>query len=70
VLTFSQGKAVLITGKTCSHYRESLLIAVNLFTKQGFPWTPPVLPCTGLQCMYEPLGTVIAHMLATELNSM
>ena len=38
-----------LTGKTslqgsCSHWRESVF-------KQVVPWTPPVLPCTGLQCM-------------------
>ena len=37
VPTFSQGKPALITGKTCSHYRDPVDIARNLFLKQVVP---------------------------------
>ena len=42
--------AHILTGKTCSHRRDPVLIGGRLFSKQGLPCTPPVLPCTGLQC--------------------
>ena len=47
--TFSQGKPDLIPGKTCSHYRDPVHVAGNLFSKQVVPCMPPVLPSTGLQ---------------------
>jgi hypothetical protein len=64
--------AHILTGKTCfnhrenlfslqSHYRDPVLIEGNLFSKQGLPCMLPVLPCTALQCMEEPLGTAFAH---------
>ena len=43
--------AHIFTGKICSHYRDLIyIIAVNLFSKQVVPCTPPVLPYTKLQC--------------------
>ena len=38
------------TRKTCFYYRYPVQIAGNLFSKQGLPCMPPVLPCKGLQC--------------------
>ena len=37
VPTFSQEKPVLITRKTCSHYRDPVHIVGNLFSKQVVP---------------------------------
>ena len=41
-----QGKPALITGNTCSNYRDPVHIAGNLFSKQMVPCTPPVRDCS------------------------
>ena len=63
VLTFSQKKPSLITGKPCSGYRDPIHITQYLFWKQvqRFPaCRPPVLPCMGLQCWLGSFGWVQA----------
>ena len=57
--TFSHGKPAFITRRTCSDYRDAFHIAVNLFSKQVIPCTPPVLFSMGLQCTAVCAGNII-----------
>ena len=45
--TFSQEEPCLHYKESCIHYRDIVLIMYR-----GFPYMPPVLPCTGLQCRF------------------
>ena len=55
--------AHILTGKTCAHYRDTVHIAGNLFSKQVVPCTPLVLPCTGLLLFSRPSWERINIML-------
>jgi hypothetical protein len=67
VPTFSQEKPVLITGKTCSHYMDPVLFTGNLFSKQGFPCMPPVLP-KDLYIPYDSPSSVHFKLIYGQLN--
>ena len=45
------GKTCFNHRKTCSHYRDPVLLAGNLPSKQGVSCILPVLPYMGLQCI-------------------
>ena len=60
---------VSITGKTFYHYRDPVLLARYLFSKQGFPCTPmfyPVLDCNLTLVFLSKIG--YGHIVPLTMN--